>query len=466
MLLLLPIAVTPYVSRVLTPSGVGLYSFANSIISYFLLVAVLGTATYGQRAISYAQEDAEARSRAFWEIFLLRAMTSLLVLAVYVGYSLLFVSDEIKVIYLILTLNIINVIFDVSWFLQGLEEFGKTAFTSLIFRMLSIGAIFLFVKSESDLPLYALFMVAFTLGGNFSMWMFLPKYLCKVKGIHPFHDIKTVLQLFIPTIAIQVYTVLDKSMIGWFSSGYNENGYYDRAEQIVKLAVTAVTALGAVMIPRISHHFKAGNLEGVNYYIYRSYRYVWMMGIPIVFGFIAVADIFSPIYFGPGYEMCEILIPVLSGIVLFIGLSNVSGMQYFVPTGREKILTLTVLIGSGVNFVLNLILIPLFHSLGASIGTLIAEFSVALAGFLYIRKHSCFPLKSVFLSSMKYWIAGILMLAVLMVVKLFLPVAIWSLIMLIGLGVVIYFLLLLVFRDKFLLEILGKFFSMFKRPNN
>ena len=176
MMLVSPLVVTPYVSRVLGVDNVGLYSYADSMVAYFALFAVLGTTTYGQRAISYVQEEKEARSRAFWDIFLLRLMMSAVTLGAYVGYAFLFAREHL-VITLIFSLNVINVIFDITWFMQGMEEFGKTALRSVLFRFACIAAIFLFVKDRGDLPLYALFMTAFTVLGNISLWLYLPKYL-------------------------------------------------------------------------------------------------------------------------------------------------------------------------------------------------------------------------------------------------------------------------------------------------
>ena len=462
--LLTPLIVTPYVSRVLDVEGVGLYSYANSIVSYFLLVAVLGTATYGQRAISYVQQEVEERSRAFWEVFIVRLLTSVITLGAYAIYAIVAVPQNELVVYLILALNILNVIFDISWFMQGLEEFGKTAIRSIIFRILSIVSIFVFVKSPSDLYLYVIFMVAYTVLGNISLWLYLPKYLCKVKGIKPFKDFKSILQLFIPTVAIQIYTVLDKSMIGWLTDGYAENGYYEQAEKIVKVALTAVTSLGIVMIPRIARTYKEGNIEKVNYYMYRSYRFVWMMAIPIMLGFIAISSTFVPVYYGTGYEKCAILIPIFSALTVLIGLSNVTGVQYLIPIGKQNILTLTVVIGAVVNFILNLILIRYFSSVGAAIASITAELCVTAAGFIYIKKTKRFALKPIFTSSWKYWIAGAVMFGVLWPVKTFLPITVWALILLIFIGIAVYFVSLLILRDKFLLEVLSKGVNMILKP--
>lgn len=455
LLLVVPLITTPYVSRVLSVDGIGLYSYANSIVSYFVLVATLGTTTFGQRQISYNHDNKEELSRTFWELFIFRTLTSAFTLAVYfVIFTIVY--QENQLIYLIFSLNIINVIFDISWFFQGLEEFGKTVLRNIIFKILSVVAIFVFVRTQNDLWLYVLFMIAFTVLGNLTMWLYLPKYLCKVKGIRPFRDTKSIIQFFIPTVATQIYTVLDKSMIGWFTDGTTENGYYEQAEKISKIALAVVTSLGTVMIPRISKVFKDGNIEKVRYYLYKSYRFVWMLSIPIMFGLVAISDIFVPVFFGDGYEKCEILIPIFSLLTIIIGLSNVNGMQLFVPTGRQNILTLTVVVGAIVNIIFNLILIPLFASIGACIASVIAEFCVTLVGFIYIKVKDKMPISPIFKSSIKYWIAGTVMFGALIGLKFVLDSNIIGLVISIISGILIYFILLLIMKDSFLYEICRK----------
>lgn len=457
LVLIAPFVVTPYISRVLGVDGIGEYSYANSIVSYFLLFAVLGTSTYGQRAIGYAQKNKEERSRAFWEVFILRLLTGVITLGAYAVYLFIFVPQSSFIIYLILALNIINVLFDISWFMQGMEEFGKTATISILFRILNIVCVFLFIKNSSDLWKYVLITVGFTLLSNVCLWIFLPKYICKVKAIRPFHDLKSVLQLFLPTIATQIYLVLDKSMIGWLSDGYTENGYYEQADKIVKMALTVVTALGIVMIPRIARMYKEGNEEQVRNYIYKSYRYIWMMAIPIMFGLIAISSIFVPIFFGEGYDKCNILIPILSVLTIFIGLSNVAGIQFFVPTGKQNILTMTVIIGAVVNVILNAALIPFIASIGAAIASVIAELCVMLSGIIYILRKRLYRIKPIFTCSWKYWIAGIIMFGILLAIKYLIPITLWALIVLVLAGIITYFIMLLILHDEMLFEFMSKF---------
>lgn len=467
LVLIVPLIVTPYVSRVLGVDTVGEYSYANSIVSYFTLFAVLGTGIYGQRAVSFVQENKEERSRAFWEVFIFRCVTVLIVLSVYALFIMFLApTDSIK-LYVIFALSIINVALDISWFLQGMEEFVKTAIISMIIKVFNVVSIYLLVKSPNDLWIYILIMCGFSAIGSLCLWIYMPSRICKVKGIKPFRNFKGIILLFLPTIATQIYLVLDKSMLGWFTNGYVENGYYEQAEKVVKVATTVVTALGTVMIPRIANMYKNGDMEGVKVYLYKSYRYVWMMAIPIMFGLSAVAEIFVPIFFGEGYDKCALLIPLLSVLTIFLGLGHVTGLQYFVPTEKQNVLTVTYVIGAVVNLIFNAILIPFYGSVGAAIGSIVAEFSVAMSGLIYVRKKKLYEIKPVFTCSWKYWIAGLVMFGTVYGVRQFLPTRTWALCVLILLGVVVYGVLLLIMRDAMLVEyvnkILGKVKALFSK---
>lgn len=452
--LLCPLVLTPYFARVLGPDRVGLFSFAEAVLSYFLLFAALGTAAYGQRAVSYARDDPEARSRAFWETFLLRLVASALTLFSYLCYVRFGAEEGSRALALVLGLEIVGSAFDVSWFLQGTEDFGRAALCGGAAKLLGVALTFLFVRSGGDLKRYALISAGCALLGNGTMWLGLPRKLRRVHGIRPFRNLKPVLQLFLPAIAVQAYTVLDKSMLGWLCAGegYSENGYYEQAEKLVKAAVTAVTAFGAVLSPRIAHAYRMGRRSRADGYLAMAYRYALLLGIPAMFGFIAVADVFVPVYFGAGYGACVPLVRILSAVVPLIGFSNVTGMQYFVPSGRQNALTLTVLTGAAVNFCCNFALIPRFGAVGASVGTVAAEFSVTLLGLRLLKKSGAMAQRSALAGLSNYLPAGLGMFFVVLLLKRVLPADPAGLILLILAGAGTYFLALLFLRDGFLLR--------------
>ena len=181
--IIIPIITTPYVSRVLGANNIGIYGYTVSISAYFILFGSLGISLYGQREIAYCQGDSKKYSKSFYEILLLRfiAMT---ISAILFYFIFVFKSNDYSIYFKILLVEIIANMFDISWFLQGLEEFKKTVVRNIIVRIISLVVIFLFVKSKSDLPIYFIIYVLSILIGNLSLWLYLPKYLKKIKMIH------------------------------------------------------------------------------------------------------------------------------------------------------------------------------------------------------------------------------------------------------------------------------------------
>ena len=456
LLLITPLITTPYLSRVLGADGVGTVSYAESIVSYFTLFATLGMTTYGQREISYVQDSKEKRTRVFWEIKLLEVIISLFVLAVYIPFSL---GQTNQVMYLILGFNLLAVIANVTWFFQGMEEFGKIVLRNLAFKIFSIIYIFVFVRSKDDLNLYVFGIAFFLFLSNVTLWVYLPNYIGKPvwRSIKPFRNFKTIISLFIPTIAIQIYTVLDKTMIGIITQNTFENGYYEQAIRISKMVMTVVTALGTVMIPRIGYHYGRGETEIVNSYMYRGYQFVWFLGVPLCFGLFGIASNFVPWFFGVGYERVIPLLRILGFLILAIGINNVTGMQYLIPTERQNLFTLTVLIGAGVNFVLNMILISFFQSIGAAIASVTAETTIALVQLYLVRKELSFM--RIIKSSWHYLTAGGLMLVLLFWMdKAFSPSIVHTIIMIVS-GSALYFGCLLVMHDTFFVNCLSGFWK-------
>lgn len=447
--LLTPLVTTPYISRVLGPDGVGASSYTNSVMTYFMLVAVLGTADYGQREIAYRQDQKEEGSRVFWEIFLLRSMTScvsLIMFLIITGFS------EYRIIFMIQAINIAAVAFDVTWFFQGMEEFGKVVFRNTLVRVLNIVIIFAFVKTHNDLPVYIASMALTTLIGHVSVWLYLPQYLCRVekKTIHPFRNLKGVIQLFIPQIAIQVSAVMDKTMLGIITGSTLENGYYEQADRIEKICLTIVSSLGIVMIPRIAFIYAHKDEEKLKYYLYRAYRFIWLMAVPMTVGVAMIADQFVPWFFGPGYEKTIILIRIFSVLLCIVGISSVTGVQYFVPTGKQKQFTQSVIAGMGVNLILNVFLISRYMAVGAAVATVVGEMTVTLVQ-LFMAKE-VFSIRKILWLGRKYFFGAVMMAVGLGGLKKYVQNNIMGTVFLVFIGSLVYFGCLILLKDDMMVE--------------
>ena len=220
------------------------------------------------------------------------------------------------------------------------------------------------------------------------------------------------------------------------------------------MALTIVTSLGAVLIPRIGAYFAQNKYEEIKEYMYKSYRFVWMIATPLCFGLVGVSSNFIPWFLGTGYDEVIPLLKVLSFLIFAIGINNVTGMQYLIPTKRENTFTLTVCIGAGVNFVGNLVLIPLIGAMGAAIATVLAESTIAVVQVFLVRKE--LSMKLIIKSSWKYLISGLIMMGVVLLLTEFFSSSILNTFILVMIGGSLYFLFLLLMKDEMIAYILKR----------
>ena len=243
-------------------------------------------------------------------------------------------------------------------------------------------------------------------------------------------------------------------MIGAIIPDKSEVGFYEQGQKIIKMLLTVITSLGTVMLPRIANTYANGEKKKVAEYMKKSFNMVFLLSFPMIFGLISVSKTFVPIFFGQGYDKVAILMSVISPIILLIGLSNVTGTQYLLPTKRQKEYTISVVLGAIVNFVMNMCLIWNFGAIGASIGTVIAELTVTLVQIYFVRKD--FDFKNIFKLSTKYLVSSIIMFIVCITLRKFINNNLISTIVQVISGGIIYMVCLLILKDKIIFEIIEK----------
>lgn len=446
---LVPILVTPYLARILEPDGNGVLSFVASISSYFILIANVGIETYGQRVISIHRNDKAYLKKFFFEILILRSILTVACLIVYYVCFISSINPKNNVLYAIMALSIFAVIVDFSWFFQGVEDFRILAIANIATRVLYVVAVFVFVKQKSDLNLAALFSVLNTVLPFFLSLPFIYKYLNgKIEGkIKPFSHFKECMVYFIPTVAVQIYTVLDKTMIGLITESDFENGYYEQAEKLIKLPLTLITTLFVIMRSRISYYYSLNEYDKIQDLIKKSANVAFGFSLPMMLGVIAVAPTLVPVYLGEGYEKCILLLYVFSPIIPIISLSNLIGTHYYTPFDKQKTSNIFLIGGALLNVALNSFLIYFLQSLGATIASVCAELFITVLYVFFARK---FINPIIFVKTgYKYLIASVIMFVPVFLMDYFLPVNIWILFAEIGVGIAVYFIALLALKTEF-----------------
>lgn len=451
--LLLPLVTASYLARVLGAKGNGIYIYTYTIVNYFVLFGSLGISMYGQREIAYVQNNKTKKKRIFIELVSFRFITIAIASIIY--YFTFMKQGEYSQYYRILFFELLAAAFDISWFFQGMEDFKKTVIRNIAVRLISVGFIFILVKQESDLNKYLAIYALADFIGNVSLWLYLPKYFkgVKVKHINIVKQIPAITLLFIPQIANKVYNMLDTTMLGKMIVDKAETGYYEQSQKIIRVLLTLVTSLGTVLVPRMANMFAKGEKKQINECMKKSFNFTYLLSFPIMFGLIAISKDFVPWFFGPGYTKVIILMDIITPIILLMGISNIVGTQYLLPTKRQKEFTISVFIGVVVNFILNYIMISLWQSIGACIATVISQLVVDIIQLYYVRKE--INLRRIRRLSYRYFFAGIVMFACCMLVQVFLS-GFACIVAQIIVGVVVYFGILIYFKDQFIYLMIDK----------
>lgn len=382
LVVILPMITAPYVARVLGADKSGIYSFTASYQTYFSMFAALGTVSYGSREIARNRKDRPLRSKLFWEIELMTVLTSTVSIIAFIAF--IASRDRYQIYYIPQVMAILAVMFDISWFFTGIEEFRYIVTKNAVFKLLGAVMIFALVHKPDDLLIYIIILSASTMLGNMSMWIHMPRFLDPVdfRTLKIRRHLKETLVYFIPSVATSVYTVLDKTLIGEITRNEAENGCYDKVVQIINIMkALTFTALNSVLGARISFLFAEKKYDEIRRRIETSINYILFMGLAIGFGLAGVAPRFIPWFLGPGYDRSVMMLIMMSPIVVIIGVSNCLGSQYYTPSGKRAQSARFIIAGSVVNLILNLILIPRFWGYGAIAASLIAELTITI---LYI----------------------------------------------------------------------------------
>lgn len=388
LLIVLPLITTPYISRVLGVENVGIYTYTYTAAGYFLLFAMLGVKNYGNRSIAAARDNPTLLQTQFWEIWGLQLICSVAATAAYLVYMLCAVKEN-RIIALLQGVQLLAGMLDISWLFMGLENFRLTAGRSMIVRLVSLGLIFWLVRDASDLWIYTLIMAGGVLVSQAWLWLSL-KRSTQIRFCPPTwrgigSHLRAELVLFVPVVAVSLYKMMDKLMLGAMSS-YTQLGYYENTDRILGIPLGLITALGTVMLPRMSHLASRGETEKSREYIRTSIVFAMFFGVGLMFGISGVAEDFVPLFLGEEFRAATALLRVMSPTILFIAWANVIRTQYLIPNHRDKSYIISVVLGAAVNIGLNLLLIPRMNALGAVIGTLCAEAAVCISQTVMVHR--------------------------------------------------------------------------------
>ena len=379
--IILPIITVPYVTRIFTSEDLGNYGFYNSIVSYFSLFAMLGIGLYGTKQIAAASDV----SSTFWNIYAIQLIASLISIFVYV-ILILCIPTMSEIIPLILFISLFSKIIDISWLFAGKEDFKKITLRNTVVKVVGVISIFTFIKNSEDLYLYILLIVVFDFLGQVVMWVPAKKFIKRPsfnmkimkKNLHP------IVLLFLPQVAISLYVVLDRTLLGLLGS-YSDVGIYEQGQKLTSIIYKIVSSLGVVMLPRVANLLSERRDKEAQNMVKFSFILYNLIIFPMMFGLIAVNEVFVELFLGKDFQDVKYVLYITTINIMLVGWTNILGHQVLVVRNKNKEFMLSTTIPAFVSVAVNITVIPFFGYIGASITAVVVEILAFAIQWYYCR---------------------------------------------------------------------------------
>ena len=385
--ILFPLISFRYVSQILGPVGTGKVSFATSFITYFNMFAQLGIPTYGIRTCAKVRDDKTELSRTVHELLTINLFLSLIA---YITLAVVLLTvprfQEDRILYVIISSTIILNTIGVEWLYRGLEQYSYITKRSLFFKVVALAAMFLMIHTKDDYVQYGFITILAASASNILNFINMRKYVTfkPVGGYNYMRHMQPIGVFFAMACAATVYTNLDAVMLGFIHSD-EEVGYYNAAVKIKTVLVSLVTSLGTVLLPRVSYYISHGQTEEFRNITRKAIQFVFLIATPLMIYFMIYAREGIYLLSGSQFEKSVQPMQVIMPTLLFIGMSNVTGIQILLPLGKERVVLYSEIVGAIVDTIINILLIPKMGATGAAIGTVIAEFAVLVVQLYALR---------------------------------------------------------------------------------
>ncbi len=388
---LLPFITSMYVSRVLLTDGMGQVAYGKNIASYFVMLAPLGLSLYGVREIARLRENRVMTNRLFTELFILNLLSTLFSSALFLCLlysvpglrkdSFLFLSWGMQVFF-----NVCNI----EWVYQGQEDYVSLAWRNIVIRILCLVAVLCFVKQRSDYILYAFiscagiclnYLVNFASAWGYVRFDF--------RGLNLRRHLRPLLMLAFILFFYTAYNRTDITMLGIFSTEA-QTGIYYNAHRIIEIIVNVCLAVTTAFLPSLAHCYQKDR-ERFFELLELGMKIICFVSIPMAAGVFVLAPYALDVVYGRDFLPGAPVIQVFTGLILLKAFGSLLCYQPIMATGNERKLLPSYVLAALVNIILNAVLIPVLHAVGAAIASVISELVVFCVQFLSMRKVLRYP---------------------------------------------------------------------------
>lgn len=380
--MLFPLITFPYVSRVLGPTSLGRVNFVQGVILYFTILAVLGAPNYGIKELAKAKgvNDWNEFKKIFTELFTMSMISS------FIGLVILLLSvtfygkfGQEKALFYIYGAQILFECCNINYLFVVLEDHKRRLIRSLTIRILSLGFLFYYVKTPKDYCIYALILVVPEIIARIIDIFSIRRYFI-FKNLNMRRHLKNMILIFLYLFTIGIYGSIDTTMLGTMleTGGKTEVGYYTAAVKMYKLVLAIMLALATVLSPRIIGAIKRKEKKEIYKNMDIYINYCFLIGIPATILMVILSREFTMLFSGGQYSPAIITMMIISPCLFFVAFGTFIGGQIMLPNDLEREILSISIVGVILNIGLNYFLIPEYTRNGAALATLITELLIAL----------------------------------------------------------------------------------------
>ncbi|KRM40278.1 capsular polysaccharide synthesis protein [Lactobacillus hamsteri DSM 5661 = JCM 6256] len=347
---------------------------------------------------------------------------------------------------------------DISWFFQGLADFGRVVLKNTAVKLVSVILILLWVKSSADLWKYLLIMSVSTMLGSFVFWFDIHRYVGR--PVNHFYKYKStivsIVTLMIPQIATQIYTSLDKPILGIFQNS-TQVAFYDNSQRISNMILGVITSISLVIMPKMASEGE----KTQKIVLKKSLEATVMLGT--LFSVIIMANTkqFVPFFFGQKFIPMTPLMFFFTLTIIMIPTGGVFANQFALANRRDKDYAFPVVIGAILEIVLSYLLDRPYGAMGAMIAILTTEFVVLILRLWVVR--DAYNFKYVFHDVPKYLLIAIITLVVGMIIPNIIPSVFFNMTLKSIIMIMVYTILMFIMKLDFNQDIIKLVKNFFKR---
>ncbi|HGF7827444.1 TPA: oligosaccharide flippase family protein, partial [Enterococcus faecium] len=385
-LIVLPLLTIPILSRRIGSTGLGIYGYVFSISQFLMTVIAVGMNPFRIRNIAKSRKDKKALSLQFWNIYFIQFLIGLSVSFLYIAY-IYFFDVKYKNLYLIQLIFIVGLTLDISWFFQGIEEFSKVVIRNTVIKLSSVLLIIIFVSTKDDLWIYVFITSITNFLGSLVFWLSIHGKVGKpIFNSNVFKQLwKPAFIILTPQLFMQVYTTLDKTIVGYFVDP-TELSYYDQSQKIARIILAVLTSITIVMLPKISKAQAEGKSENILVYTKKSFDYTIIIAL-ILFSVVFInTKEFVPWFFGENFKPMTINMLISCLIIVVSPIGGVFANQFAIAIEKDKEYAYPMIIGAIVSIIGNVAFVPTYGAVAATIVLVVVELLVFFFRVFFVRK--------------------------------------------------------------------------------